>query len=708
MADRPATQTTTEIVVLRLRQEVSDAAGAATGALDRLERQISREQDSLSRLEGAFTRAKAKLAAMSEGEIDPKGLAAIVKQRDTVDGLTRKLTEAKAALAQNKLETDDLERAQKEADGLARKLEVATEKLSQLEKVGPGRSVNVEAYRRQADEVAKLGATVEAQKDKIGALSEKHSKLKTDDSEISKLTDALKANGVSADVANTSVGKLVATFAKMGPEVGAVVAAVVLLTATFGALVSVMVRGVGDASRLRNEFLRLKGEVASLQIGWFGFFRGATVNATMLQDAIGKVSPSSALPRDQIEKYAVQLAKARVPANELTLALRAMSTAGIINDAMAQRFLGMATTARMLGQSIKTVSDLYIKQFGPIAQQMTLSLDVQMAKLAEEVRYLFSGADIDALLNGVAALLSIFDRNTESAQGMREVITSMVERGINLFLRFEIAILKTYVWLREHQPMWERLEIAVKAVGLAFAVLASVAGVAMIAMSVAVGLAMIPLVTVGVVILKDIQHWDWLREHVMIAGFTMGQVIDTVRGVIGAFLEWIANVDFSEVGADIVKGIVEGIKSTASTMYDALTDAVFGSIEQTRNRSEIHSPSKLTFRMVGVPLAEGITGGIEYAAPDIGSSLGDAVERSVSVPDRPIGSPQIAPLIQTESTAPISQNEPVPTSTTSTQPSEASESPRASFVFNNCSFDDPSSIPRWQAMFKRILESEPG
>ena len=89
-----ATESTTEIVVIRLKQEVSEPAAQASGALGRLEAQIAREEGALGRLEASLSHAAAKLQAMSEGSADHKAVAAFERQRDAVGQLQSKLDDA--------------------------------------------------------------------------------------------------------------------------------------------------------------------------------------------------------------------------------------------------------------------------------------------------------------------------------------------------------------------------------------------------------------------------------------------------------------------------------------------------------------------------------------------------------------------------------------------------------------------------------------
>ena len=591
MAERVSVET----VELRLRQQVSGPAEMATRALSILEAQIIREHNMLGRLDDQMLREKNALGRLEKEMAESNKRMALLKQ-GAVGG------------------------------------------------EGEGESVNIKAYRKEQAALVSLGDKISAQKSKIDGMTDRvaaqkdkivslNDKLtvmrdKTVDSKagLSELGNALKANSADFGVAESGVVKFVSGLARVAPEIAGIVATAAVLTAAFAGLIATISKGIDQSGKLRDEFLHLKGDIAGMSIGWAGFFRGATVNATMLQSAIEKVSPDSALPREKVAAYASQLAQARIPANRLVESLHAMAIAGSVSDKQAQKFLAMASTARLLGQDVSNVAKVFEKTFGPISKQLTLSLPAQIMKLGEELNYMFKGADVDALLVGLQSILRIFDRNTDAAKTMREMIQYAVERAINVFLRLELVLLKTLLWFKEHKRALGIVEIAVKGVGVSFAIVGTIAVAALGAIAAGAALALTPLVVLGTAISTLISKWDSLKKALLWEGETF--VLGPQRAI-NEFIDWLHDIDFSDFGKFIVEGIVNGVKSAAGGLADALSGAVFGAVDVTRTRAEIHSPSELSARMVGFPLIQGSVSGVVRGSGLLSDALASVTESAV-------------------------------------------------------------------------------
>lgn len=67
--------------------------------------------------------------------------------------------------------------------------------------------------------------------------------------------------------------------------------------------------------------------------------------------------------------------------------------------------------------------------------------------------------------------------------------------------------------------------------------------------------------------------------------------------------------EFVQAGVDLITGIATGIAQGAGAVLTAITDAIANAIAGARAASEAHSPSRLTARVLGAPLAQGVSMG---------------------------------------------------------------------------------------------------
>lgn len=75
------------------------------------------------------------------------------------------------------------------------------------------------------------------------------------------------------------------------------------------------------------------------------------------------------------------------------------------------------------------------------------------------------------------------------------------------------------------------------------------------------------------------------------------EIIATIRGKISEFVQ---------AGADLIAGIATGIANGAGAVLQAITDAIANAIAGARKATESHSPSGLTARVLGEPMAQGV------------------------------------------------------------------------------------------------------
>lgn len=564
-----ATRAHADTVVLRLEQTVDAAADKALGALGRLENQIMREQNALGRLEQSLTDAKLKLDVLAAGSPNKGVLAALEKQMAKVDELRQ------------------LERA-----GLATVQQVfdARLKLAQLQQQANAKTVDVAAYKKQENLIASLTDRIGAQKDKLGALSEK---LKDSGKSASQMSDAAKYLGERFGITESASGKLLSQLKTFGPYAGIVVAGILAVVAAIGLYVGAVVKGLSASSQMRAEFLKLQAASVSSAYGFSWLWnatRESSRGAEEMQRAIDKVSGSSAQGRDKLAEYAAQIRQARFYGRDFETVLKAMSTASSGGtEQMAQDVLNWARQIRFMGGQVDDLGRRVEQKLGRTATEQASSFGVQLSKLSENIRWIFGGSDIDPLLRALRSVLKYFDAGSDTATGMRNAITHMVESAIGMLLRMGIVILKVYIWLREHELVWKSLGYGLK--GLVYS--------ALIAVGVAFGIILATLAVIPATIALAIKAWDALGESLTNA---LHSALDAVEG-------------WTEVGKNIVMGIAEGIASGAHWVWDAIKNLAKGALQRFKDALVSRSPSVLFTNDARIAIPGGVSRGIDQGIP---------------------------------------------------------------------------------------------
>jgi hypothetical protein len=585
-----------ETVTLRLQEEVSGPADKSVGALGRLEAQIVREEAALGRLGQNLTLAKAKLSALAEGSADPKAVAAFEKQKQAVADLNAKLLEAKdtvAIMAQTRVTKEVMQGGISAVEALTAKLDEAKSKMAGLEQAAGAKVVNLDAYRKQAAAVQSMGDRMAGQKDKIAGLKDKLADAKAAANsmrpKLQEAGNAMRAMGVAGVDGGSQVGRLVGMFAKMGPVVAIAVVGIVALTAAVAAAGAVLYKAISSASELREELLDLR----TAGVFWWDAQRANASGAIKLQETIDRVSASSAVARDKLVGYATQLKNSRFQGKQLETALEGMAIAGAAGgDKLASQFMGLAQNARYFGQDLDKLTQRFKTKFGAVAEARLLSLSVQFSKFKENITSIFSGADIEPFLKGLHTILSLFNRNTDGAKTMRNMVTKFTEAAIGGFLRVAIFLVRTYIWLKTNAAAWDTIKLILKGVKTAFVILGVLAAAA---------LALIAAGVAGIV------------AAIGILGAALGVIGDAMAEV----WDYFSTHSLAEIGTAMIEGLVKGLKAAGHLVWDALKSIVSGAVKNVKKFLETGSPSRLMGREVGYPMGTGTAGGIDKSRTEV-------------------------------------------------------------------------------------------
>lgn len=434
-------------------------------------------------------------------------------------------------------------------------------------------------------------------------------------------------------------------FAAVAAAVVAVTVAVIAGTLAVAAWAVGLADGARNAALAREaleaarpELVALRGEFAALK------------DATGLGDA--------ALAG--LEKT---LREAKVAAEDMPDALRAA--------ALAERALGTGGSAAFVDEikagkrAVGALAAETQAKFGGIVAKQMMGLDAQSARLKSNIGGVFGGLDIDPVLEGFSKLVGLFDQNTAAGETMKFLFESVFQPLIDsadeaatvieaFALGFLIGLTKVYIAVKpaikavseffgfEDSSLTDTLDMAKKAGELivpVFLVFVGIVGT----LAAVVGVAVVAVVAIQAAIYGMI-------AAVIYAG------VQIVQGVIGgwnAVTEFLGGLNLTQMGTDLIMGLVNGITGAAGFVKDAVAGAVNGAIASAKSALGIHSPSTLMADEIGAPMGEGVAMGAEEAAPEVQSAL-TAMVAPPELPASPLSQVTTAATTPASSSAPAS------------------------------------------------------
>lgn len=104
--------------------------------------------------------------------------------------------------------------------------------------------------------------------------------------------------------------------------------------------------------------------------------------------------------------------------------------------------------------------------------------------------------------------------------------------------------------------------------------------------------------------------WEWLKTSTA-AGFS--SIADTVKSKWNEITGWLQSVNMTDIGAQLMDGLINGITSKISGVKDAVVGGVSGAYQGAKDFLGIKSPSRLMMQ-VGGYVSEGLAVGINQRA----------------------------------------------------------------------------------------------
>jgi hypothetical protein len=112
---------------------------------------------------------------------------------------------------------------------------------------------------------------------------------------------------------------------------------------------------------------------------------------------------------------------------------------------------------------------------------------------------------------------------------------------------------------------------------------------------------------------------DWSK-----AWSSLQKVVTTVLSSIGSIIKGFASIAFAAataIGRGLIDGIIAGVSGLASRLKDSVTSQIQGAISGIKGAFGIGSPSKVTAKEIGGPLAEGVGMGFINGMKKVNAAL---------------------------------------------------------------------------------------
>lgn len=128
-----------------------------------------------------------------------------------------------------------------------------------------------------------------------------------------------------------------------------------------------------------------------------------------------------------------------------------------------------------------------------------------------------------------------------------------------------------------------------------------------------------------------IEKFNSIKESV---SNKMNEVKTSISDIWNKVMDFFKDIDLFEIGANIIQGLINGIKSMASSIVSSVKGVVDGAIEGAKNLLGIHSPSRV-FMEFGEYTGEGFINGInemKNAVAKAGQDMADASIPNIKQP----------------------------------------------------------------------------
>lgn len=357
-----------------------------------------------------------------------------------------------------------------------------------------------------------------------------------------------------------------------------------------------------------------KGRDLAVQLSAAG-----VTNSKLLVDAIESIGQVSSILGEGAGSKIQSIIERSQASGKFQLSAKQLKGTGVSNDMVAQAMgitpkqleaqmkAGTITAEKGVAALTKAVSN----KFAGVAAKQVLDLPAQITKAKDDFAHLFEDVKVEGFLTSLKGILSILDQNTAAGQALKYVVDTVFSglfAAVETVMPFVKAFFKGLIIIA--LQVYIALRPLIKTISDAFggdnsSAVESFAGF-MSKLGEVIGWVVSQFVSVAQVGISVIQTFVQIETYVV--------------GLISSFFS---------MGANLVTGLVDGIKSMASAPVDAIKNMASGALNSFKGVFGIHSPSKVMGQMGG-HLMTGLEEGIDDGSTAPGAAMADAVAPPVA------------------------------------------------------------------------------
>jgi hypothetical protein len=505
----------------------------------------------------------------------------------------------------------------------------ALEKLQDAITKGTGKLATMQAAMRRlkaggqegSDAFKRMQSAIENQKKAIGAAQAKYLELGGTIENLGRR----KAKLPKPDVAKVDAGSGLARGAAIGTLFAQVLMKIASAAADAAKGVARLAIGIGSfvlssANARRDEHIMLEGMTKVRNI--WGIAAG---KADDLQAAIDRVSSSTSASRETIYGYAKELYNANFRGKALNDTLEAMTMVSELQGPeRAAQYKAMAAGMNLAGLSATQLAERTRKDLGGLMQKYMLSTTVQVRKLRENLQMIASGIPIGGFLKALNEVLGVFRATEPAGKALQTILQSLfgpvfgknADDAATSLRRFTkqvmIVALDVAIWFARMRRDIKRNVADVKSF------LLGKLGFTIDPTSVDNFNANLRALQVTFEMLGKISQIVLFPMKMLFLGVATSLAVVTaaVYGLGELWRDVFDKGGWLDAGKNMVLGIVEGIKSGAGELWNALKGLAKGAVEAFKRAMGIKSPSRVMMGF-GRHTSAGVAVGVNAGRPQV-------------------------------------------------------------------------------------------
>jgi hypothetical protein len=374
---------------------------------------------------------------------------------------------------------------------------------------------------------------------------------------------------------------------------------------------------VADAARAEQLHLEALTKIPS----WWGRAAG---KASELVAITSTMSDKWGVARTEVGKFTRELYAAGYRGNGLKNAVEASSVAlaAFGGDASeAQRYMGaISWQFGLMGKGSAAFAARVKKDLGDIAIRQSLGFSKQMGMLRQHIGQLFTDVRIEPFLKSLHGVTSLFSQTTVSGQILKRLFESLLNPlfggAADAGTAIKHLVQDMIYWALKAQGYWLDLQIWVARTFNYKGDLGTL--MALTSLKIALGFAAIAGGALAIAMLGITFSAVTLVAAIGAIGYTLYWV--------GSQFKWLydnaTNLDWSQLGFDILKGIGNGIINGTKWAVDAILGAAGAIKDAFKKALGIKSPS-LVFRTQARFIPMGAALGIRDETPKVWAAARD-------------------------------------------------------------------------------------